>query len=512
MPVLEAHLDGASAPDPGEVGGELPAVVLLVPERRPGEPERVVGGVAGEVDLRRPRVPEDQAALLLGAPHPLRPVGARREAGAAHVPAVPGHDRVAHEVVVDDPVPLRVEVARVDPLREALAEVVGVRGRVAQRVARDAAALGAAAVTNRRAVVVVAADRRLELVGERVVDARQDHFRVQLPRLVARGVAGHVVRDARPVGLHQQVRVVRGDLAAQRVAGGDDVARVGVAHRNPVDEPRRRRVEDLAPHDGPPERVHADLRAGQERAEVARPERRDRHRVAEALQRARAEPGPVVVDEEERLVLDDGPADGRSKVLVAERRLGQVEEALRVEGVARVVGVGARVDVVGARLGRVLDEAAARVAVLGGVGRRDDRDLLDALDGRSALLAPLVPRRVAEGAAVEEVLGGAGLAAVDARVELAAAEHRVAVRCHRQVAGLHQEHRLGQADVGGGHDRQVLVVLLVHAVASRPAAWTSSDSPPVTSIGLGELRRPAARRRGGSCLRAGAGSRRPRTS
>src|SRR5207249_5394515 len=92
MPVVEAPLDRAPAPDPGQVRGVLPAIVLLEPEGRPRETEGVVGNVAGEVDLRRPRVPDEQTARLLGAPHPLRPVRARREAGATHVPPVPGHD------------------------------------------------------------------------------------------------------------------------------------------------------------------------------------------------------------------------------------------------------------------------------------------------------------------------------------------------------------------------------------------------------------------------------------
>ena len=35
VPVLEAHLEGVPAPDPRQVGGELPAIVLLVPEGRP---------------------------------------------------------------------------------------------------------------------------------------------------------------------------------------------------------------------------------------------------------------------------------------------------------------------------------------------------------------------------------------------------------------------------------------------------------------------------------------------
>ena len=76
----------------------------------------------------------------------------------------------------------------------------------------------------------------------------------------------------------------------------------------------------------------------------------------------------------------------------------------------------------------------------------------------------LVPRGVTERAAVEEVFHRPRLAPVDARVELASAEHGVAVRGHGEVARLHQEHGLGQADVAGGDDRQVLVVLLVHLV------------------------------------------------
>ena len=181
------------------------------------------------------------------------------------------------------------------------------------------------------------------------------------------------------------------------------------------------------------------------------------------------------------LFLMMGPPSGDPPVLVVQRGLGQLEEALGVEGVLGQVAVGAGVEPVGARLGRVLDEAAARVTVLGRIGRGDDRDLLDGFHRRCALLAALVPGGVTERAAVEEVLGGPRLAAVDAGVELAPAEHRVAVRRHGQVAGLHQEHRLGQADVGGGDDREVVVVLLVHAVARRRAGSRRAHPPPTTS-------------------------------
>jgi hypothetical protein len=196
-----------------------------------------------------------------------------------------------------------------------------------------------------------------------------------------------------------------------------------------------------------------------------RPEGVDRRRVPEALGGAGAKPRPVGVGEEERPVLDDGPAQRRPPALVVERTFGRRKEALGVERVVGQIAVGAPAQAVRARLGGVLDEAAARVTVLGGVGRADDPDLLDGLHGGSALLAPLVPGGVTEGSAVEEVLRGPDLAPVDAGAELASPEGRVAVRAHGKVSGLHLEHRLGQADVGAGDDGEVVVVLLVDPVA-----------------------------------------------
>jgi hypothetical protein len=54
------------------------------------------------------------------------------------------------------------------------------------------------------------------------------------------------------------------------------------------------------------------------------------------------------------------------------------------------------------------------VPVLRGVRRRDDLHFLDGFERRRALVALLVPARLPEGRAVEEILGGHGLAAVDA--------------------------------------------------------------------------------------------------
>jgi hypothetical protein len=64
--------------------------------------------------------------------------------------------------------------------------------------------------------------------------------------------------------------------------------------------------------------------------------------------------------------------------------------------------------------------------------------------------------------------------------ELASLEGRVAVRAHGKVPGLHLEHRLGEADVAGGDDREVVVVLLVDSVADVRSGRVEG-SPPVTS-------------------------------
>src|ERR1700730_14244822 len=80
-------------------------------------------------------------------------------------------------------------------------------------------------------------------------------------------------------------------------------------------------------------------------------------------------------------------------------------------------------------------------------------------------MALRVPAGVTERGAVEEVLRRHALAAVDARVELAAAEHRVAVRLHGKIAGLDLKHRLSQADIGAHDYGEVAIILLVDDVA-----------------------------------------------
>jgi hypothetical protein len=104
------------------------------------------------------------------------------------------------------------------------------------------------------------------------------------------------------------------------------------------------------------------------------------------------------------LFLMMGPPSVAPQFLLSSGVFGSLKKPFGVQGVVGEVAVGAAVEPVGARLGGVFDEAAAGMAVLGGVGRGDDRDLLDGLDGRSALLAPLVAGGISERAAVEEVL------------------------------------------------------------------------------------------------------------
>ena len=104
------------------------------------------------------------------------------------------------------------------------------------------------------------------------------------------------------------------------------------------------------------------------------------------------------------------------------------------------------------------------MAVLGGVRGCYDLHFLNGVFGRRALLALLVARGIAKGGTVEEVLGRHGLAAIDAGVELAAAEHRVAIRLHRQVSRLNLKKRFRKANVGSGDSREVLIILRVDHV------------------------------------------------
>ena len=124
--------------------------------------------------------------------------------------------------------------------------------------------------------------------------------------------------------------------------------------------------------------------------------------------------------------------------------------------------------------GGVFDKSAAGVSVLRRVGRSDDLHLLNALGGRRTFMALLVTYGITKGSTIEEILRCHGLPAVDARVELAAAEHGIAVRLHRQIAGLDLQHGLGEADVGGGDDGDVFGYAVGHQQSHESSAPAES--------------------------------------
>ena len=235
---------------------------------------------------------------------------------------------------------------------------------------------------------------------------------------------------------------------------------------------------------GLPKRVGCDLVGGQKRAEISGFESIRWRGVAETRQHAGAETRPVDIGEEEGLVFpvvnlrnNHRAAQGKAEGVVAYRSLCarralpgyvvavRIEKPARIECIVGEVLVRGSMHVVGAGLGGVFNESAAGVAILSRVGRGDDLHLLNALSRRSALLALLVTDCVTKSGAVEKILRGHGLAAVNARVELAAAEHRVAIRLHGKIAGLDLQHGLGQTNVCRRDDRDIAIILFVDGVA-----------------------------------------------
>ena len=130
IPIFEPDFHRVPALDERQVVGELPAVVHQIAEVRPAvQPDRVVGNIAGEVDLRRPGGVVENTAVA-GAPQELRPAHAGRQRIAAHVPAVVRDRAVVQQIVANDPVELLVGVVRGNPLVEAVAII----GRVLLRL------------------------------------------------------------------------------------------------------------------------------------------------------------------------------------------------------------------------------------------------------------------------------------------------------------------------------------------------------------------------------------------
>ena len=156
-----------------------------------------------------------------------------------------------------------------DALIEPLSVVGGVLLRLGFPVELRGAAGDFAAVADRGPPVPVEAVAHPEIRREAVVEAAHDVPRVELPRLVARRVAGDVVRGARPIRMHHQRRDLGSHRTSQRIVARNDVARIGIAYRYAVDEASGGRIEDLTGENRTPERVDADLVASQDLAEVA---------------------------------------------------------------------------------------------------------------------------------------------------------------------------------------------------------------------------------------------------
>jgi hypothetical protein len=134
------------------------------------------------------------------------------------------------------------------------------------------------------------------------------------------------------------------------------------------------------------------------------------HRPADRL------PLSLVVDEEERPIAHDRPAEHAAELIAAELRLLGVRRGEDVARVQRLVTEELErraMEGVGARLGRQVDDAAIEAAELGWRTVRFDRELLDRVDRREE--RDLTGLGLQHRDAVEQILVRARPSAVDAR-------------------------------------------------------------------------------------------------
>ena len=303
----------------------------------------------------------------------------------------------------------------------------------------------------------------LELFVPLMIHAGDNGAEVGNPGLVTSWVARDIQGKTRSVWLDHQRNQLACD-AASHIAG-DDIAGERVAYGDAVHQACGRRIKDLPLEDRPPESIGADLATSKQRAEVALLEGIDGRSIAEAGENAGAELQIVQIEEEERLVtpvvnLRDVYRTSRcesERITSLLRRLRRKKPS-GIEGIVGKVLVETAMKILGTGLGGVLNGPAARVAVLSRVARSGDLHFAHALDGRRALVTLVVAGGITEGHAIEEVLHGGVLATVQARLELAAAEHGVAVGLHWVVAWLQLQQRLGEPDISTHDDGQILVV------------------------------------------------------
>ena len=196
-----------------------------------------------------------------------------------------------------------------------------------------------------------------------------------------------------------------------------------------------------------PRRTLIRCLGSQELAEVALLLERRRKRVHKTGVNRAVVVEAVHVDEPERFApfgnLRNGPAHGSTPIILGQRqflirdcRYAGKKEVPRVQLIVGEEIVDVAMQLVGAGFRGIGDKTAASVSVLCGKGILDDCHFLHGGVGHRAFLRPLVTFRIAESRAVKPILRGHGLAAVDPRRKLAAAENRVAVRLHGHKARL----------------------------------------------------------------------------
>ncbi len=286
--------------------------------------------------------------------------------------------------------------------------------------------------------------------------------------LVAVADEGAVVRretmihlDVELVVLALQVR--RDQVVVDRLAGRADAAR-GVRLRIELGQDvGRRRVPATGRDDVARERLAGQrvVDGAVDLGEVALAHLRRGHGREVGL--AGPDAQALVVGEEERLVLDDRPAEGGAELVLREVRLraaGLVqEEVVRIEAIVAQELEHAAVEVVRARLDLQVHDAAERLTELGRVGAGLDLELLERVDAREDH-DRLQPGLVVVDAVEHVVVVAGALAVGRERRRRAPGERARAVDVRARAAAQDAGHRARQADEVAAVEGQRLDLLL----------------------------------------------------
>ena len=188
LPEFVANLDGVLALHPGEVVGELPAVVGFKAEAGPLHAELCVRYVARERHVRRPSCLVEKSALVR-SPKLVGPTHSGRDRNSAHEPAVPGYCCVIEQVALDDVIKLLGGVLRRNPLIKTVADIIIVLFRRYPGVELRDAAAHLAAVADGGTPRPEETAAGFELIAPLMVHPEDERPEVGNPCLVAGGVA-----------------------------------------------------------------------------------------------------------------------------------------------------------------------------------------------------------------------------------------------------------------------------------------------------------------------------------